>query len=195
MVAGWQMVADGGGRRPLGLLELGFTKGVSGALLFRASDPMAPAKAEDDDESDNSSVNFLREHVSSSSGSDESSSRNRTFVIRVVLMPFPFVAMCCFCFVCHLRIQSRKRRTPKTGKSKQSGETVKKKKKKKRKKKKDKADGKPCQLCGIKSTDADPMNPSIALRWGRKNEGGKECYYCRRIHRFDVRDAKLSLAK
>ena len=90
-------------------------------------------------------------------------------------------------------MQSRKQSSGKPGKPKTK--KAKREKKKKKKKKKAKAsEFKVCDLCSCKTIDPDPVTPSAVLRWGRPHETGKECYYCRRLRRFDVRNAMLSLA-
>ena len=40
---------------------------------------------------------------------------------------------------------------------------------------------------------SDPVNPDEDLKWGHKKGDGKECYYCRRIHRQDDEYADLTV--
>ena len=68
------------------------------------------------------------------------------------------------------------------------------KKKKKKKKAKKKEGPQNCDLCLFTTDSVDPIDNTAALKWGRPSGEGRECYYCRRLHRQDVPATCLSCA-
>ena len=46
-----------------------------------------------------------------------------------------------------------------------------------------------CDLCLFSIDSPDPINKSSPLHWGHPLGAGRECYFCRRLHRQDVQHA------
>lgn len=40
--------------------------------------------------------------------------------------------------------------------------------------------------CGCGSTDRDPVNPDVALRWAYPDGSGNNCYYCERVWQTEL---------
>ena len=93
----------------------------------------------------------------------------------------------------------RKKREKKPGKNEQNTGSKKKKKTHKRKasgstnKRSGQSDGKVCDFCFNCIISPDPINGSKTLRWGRPGREGNQCYFCRRLQRYDVCLANIYL--
>ena len=159
------------------------------------------AKSESGGVSDaDDSEEFLRESLSvigsSSDGSASGGPRRRMCYLSGV-KHFPICrsdAVVCV-LMRHLCMQSRKL-SGQSGKGQKQHRGQGKKlghRKKKKKKARDKQ-SKACDLCSSLVCDPDPVNPEDPYRWARTNRDRTSFYDCRRLYRFDVRNAKLSLA-